>query len=69
MFNLARSLLLTSPLLTVFATALVVMLLDLFKPKSRFSTYLSYLGLIISLILLIRLFQEIKIMFGLISSH
>jgi NADH-quinone oxidoreductase subunit N len=56
MFNLARSVLLTSPLLTIFGTALLVMMLDLFKPKSRFSTYFSYLGLIIGIVLSIRLF-------------
>ena len=56
MFNLARSVLLTSPLLTVFGTALLVMMLDLFKPKSRFSTYFSYFGLLIGIILSIRLF-------------
>ena len=56
MFNLARSVLLSSPLLTVFGTALLVMILDLFKPKTRLTIYLSYLGLLLAVVLSIRIF-------------
>jgi len=56
MFNLARTFLLSSPLLAVFASAVVVMLFDLFRPKSRWTTYFSYAGLLVAIGLCANLF-------------
>jgi NADH-quinone oxidoreductase subunit N len=56
MLNLTEYFALSSPTLIVFFTSVLVMMVDLFKPKSVFSTYLSYLGLTVALCLLMRLF-------------
>ena len=56
MFNLARTFLLSSPLLVVFASAVLVMLFDLFRPKSRWTIYFSYLGLLVAIGLCANLF-------------
>ena len=56
MFNLVRTFLLSSPLLVVFASAVLVMLFDLFRPKSRWAIYLSYAGLLVAIGLSANLF-------------
>lgn len=48
MVNLMQYLTLSTPVLAIFFTAVAVMLIDLFKPKSVASTYTTYFGLIIA---------------------
>lgn len=48
MVNLNQFLTLSTPVLSILTTAILVMLIDLFKPKSLFSTYIAYFGIIIA---------------------
>jgi len=48
MLSLARSFVLSLPVMVVFFSAIMVMLVDLFKPKSRISSFMAFMGLGIS---------------------
>jgi NADH-quinone oxidoreductase subunit N len=48
MLSLARSFVLSLPVMVVFITAILVMLVDLFKPKSRLTIIITFIGLGIS---------------------
>ena len=48
MLSLSRSFILSLPVLSVFFTAIVVMLVDLFRPKSSWTSMIAYIGLAIA---------------------
>lgn len=48
MLSLSRSFILTLPVIVVFFSAILVMLFDLFKPKTQYTTLIALLGLAIA---------------------
>ena len=61
MSSIARSLVLSSPLLAIFTTALCVMLVELFLKKSKLTSILVFIGIFISALLSFRLYPGYKI--------
>lgn len=60
MLTLSKEFLFCSPVLAVFVTAIVVMMFDLFKPQSKWTSYSAMFGLLGALLLIYALYPNVQ---------